>query len=128
MTLSFLYILLGSIFQLGWLYNIKQLRKDRFKGLTFFKVFSAHGFKVITPVILYIFLGIGNILFLTLSMKSLPASVTYAIWTGLVIAASSIIDILIEKKGINLARIICILMIGVGIIGLRLSFEVIEKT
>lgn len=123
---SFLYLLLASASQIGWLYNIKLLRKDRFRGFKLEMLISFNGLKLIVPVILYIILGIGNIIFLTWTMKSLPASVTYAIWTGMVIAASSIIDGFIAGRKFNFIRLFFIFIIGVGIVGLRLSYDLIS--
>lgn len=123
---SFLYLLLASASQIGWLYNIKLLRKDRFRGFKLEMLISFNGLKLIVPIILYIILGIANIIFLTWTMKSLPASVTYAIWTGMVIAASSIIDGFIAGRKFNFIRLFFVFIIGVGIVGLRLSFDLIS--
>jgi len=76
---------------------------------------------VILPVILYLIFGISNVIFLTWSMRNIPPSIAYAVWTGLVIAAATIIDQIRLKKRISIAKLVFVLLILIGIIGLRLS-------
>ena len=121
MTLSFIYLLIASALQLAWLYNMKRIKKGIWKELKQSPFFSAQQIKVILPVILYLVFGISNVVFLTWSMKTLPPSIAYAIWTGIVIAAAAVIDQLVSKQRIKPAKIFFILLILIGILGLRLS-------
>lgn len=121
MTLSFIYLLIASVLQLGWLYNMKRLKKGiwqqlKSKPFDFYKKFL-----IVLPVILYLVFGISNVIFLTWSMQNIPPSIAYAVWTGLVIAAATIIDQIHSRKKMNAAKLIFIVIILVGIVGLRLS-------
>lgn len=121
MTLSFIYLLIAALLQLGWLYNMKQMKKEIWKELKRKPFISAKKFESLLPIILYLAFGILNVVFLTWSMDKIPPSVAYAVWTGIVIAAAAIIDQFIQKKPMKPAKIIFIVMILIGIIGLKLS-------
>lgn len=121
MTIAFIYLLIAAVFQLAWLYNMKQIKKGIVTELKRGPLISIKNLKALTPVCLYIVFGISNIVFLTWSMNTIPPAVVYAIWTGIVISVATIIDQLISKKPIKPAKIIFIAMIMVGILGLRLT-------
>ncbi len=77
--------------------------------------------KILLPIILYLVFGISNVVFLTWSMQDIPPSIAYAIWTGLVLAAATVIDQIRSKKKLHYTKIIFIIIILIGIVGLRLS-------
>lgn len=73
------------------------------------------------PIVLYLIFSIGNIVFLAWAMRTIKPSETYAIWTGIVIGISAIIDQLISKEPVKFVKIVFLLIIVIGIVGLRLS-------
>jgi quaternary ammonium compound-resistance protein SugE len=121
MTLSFIYLAIAALLQVGWLYNIKQIKKGIWKEIKTSPL--SRKFELILPIILYVTLGVLNVIFLTWSMNQIPPSIAYSVWTGIVIAAAAIIDQIILKKPMRLSKIIFILMILAGIIGLKLSTQ-----
>lgn len=58
---------------------------------------------------------------LALSLKKIPVSVAYAIWSGVGIVIISAIGILMFKENINPVKIVSILLIVAGVVGLNLS-------
>ncbi|OOM78387.1 multidrug efflux SMR transporter [Clostridium sp. BL-8] len=58
---------------------------------------------------------------LSLSLKNIEISVAYAIWSGIGIAVISVIGVIIFKEDISLIKVISILLIILGTIGLNLS-------
>lgn len=58
--------------------------------------------------------------FLSLSLKTIPLNMAYAIWSGLGTVATVIISILIWKEKVNVASITGIALIIVGVIILNL--------
>ncbi|MCL5289787.1 MAG: multidrug efflux SMR transporter [Bacillota bacterium] len=58
--------------------------------------------------------------FLSLSLKTIPLNMAYAIWSGLGTVATVIISILIWKEKVNVASITGIALIIVGVIILHL--------
>lgn len=68
------------------------------------------------------FTVIGMILsffFLAQAVKTLSIGNAYAIWTGIGVVGTTILGIVLFSEAIFLSRIICILFILVGIIGLK---------
>ena len=59
--------------------------------------------------------------FLSLALKNLPIGTAYAIWTGIGAVGVAIYGIIMLGESANLIRIICLLLIVSGIIGLKLS-------
>ncbi|MDK2829189.1 MAG: small multidrug resistance pump [Clostridium butyricum] len=59
--------------------------------------------------------------FLAISLKKIPVGVAYAIWGAAGITIISVIGILVFKENVSVLKIISILLIVVGVIGLNLS-------
>jgi quaternary ammonium compound-resistance protein SugE len=57
---------------------------------------------------------------LGLAMKSLPLGTAYAVWTGIGAVGAAILGMVFFKEPATAARIICILAIVGGILGLKL--------
>ncbi|ROZ61731.1 multidrug efflux SMR transporter [Ramlibacter sp. WS9] len=56
---------------------------------------------------------------LGLAMKSLPVGTAYAVWTGIGAVGASVLGIVFFKEPATAARIVCILAIVGGILGLK---------
>ena len=57
---------------------------------------------------------------LGLAMKSLPLGTAYAVWTGIGAVGAAILGMVFFKEPATAARILCILAIVGGILGLKL--------
>lgn len=100
---------------------MKLMQKGIWGQLKQGKILTKVFWKAILPIFLYILFSISNIVFLTMAMHDIPASIAYAVWTGLVIAVSTVIDQIVLKNGFNWLKYLFLLMITLGIIGLKLS-------
>ncbi|MGD8401366.1 MAG: multidrug efflux SMR transporter [Bacillota bacterium] len=81
----------------------------------------SNGFTKILPTV-GTFLGYAlSFSFLSFALKKIEISVAYAIWSGVGIAAVSVIGVLIFKEGMNGLKIISLILIALGIVGLNLS-------
>lgn len=58
---------------------------------------------------------------LTIVLKYIDLSVAYAIWSGVGVALIAIIGIVYFKEPVTAQRIICLLMIIIGVVGLQVS-------
>ncbi len=58
---------------------------------------------------------------LGLSLKTLPVGTAYAVWTGIGAVGTTMLGILIFGESANLARLGCIAVIVLGIVGLKLT-------
>lgn len=63
----------------------------------------------------------GSIAFLTLTLKYFEVSMVYAVWSGVGIAAISIIGITYFGEKSDVIKTICIIFIITGVIGLNLT-------
>jgi len=80
----------------------------------------AEGFTKLWPsVLVFVFYGL-SLVSLVFVLKKLEVSIAYAIWASLGTALIAVIGIIWFKEPISVVKIISILLIIVGIIGLEL--------
>ena len=81
----------------------------------------SNGFTQLLPSILifvFYFISFG---FLTLSLKRLEVSTAYAVWSGLGTLLIVLIGMLFFKESMTMIKAISLLLIILGVIGLRLG-------
>lgn len=81
---------------------------------------ASEGFTKLFPTIGVIVAFISCFFFLSLSLKTIPLNTAYAIWSGIGIVATVIISVSIWKEKINMASIVGITLILVGVVILNL--------
>ncbi|WP_367154853.1 multidrug efflux SMR transporter [Methylomonas sp. HYX-M1] len=79
------------------------------------------GFSKLWPSVLTCFSGAGSFYLLMLSLKSLPLGTAYAVWTGMGAVGVAVIGIVMFKESADWIRLASILLIVVGIAGLKLT-------
>lgn len=102
--MAWFYLLIAGLFEILWALGLKY----------------SNGF---TNLTVSIFTVIGMILsfyFLSLSLKNIPLGTAYAVWTGIGTLGTVIFGIILFKEPITALRLACILLIFVGITGLKL--------
>ena len=78
------------------------------------------GFTVLIPAVIT---GIGYIasaVFLSVALKQLPLGTAYAIWTGMGIVGTSVLGVFLFQEKLTVLQVICVMLIVVGIAGLKL--------
>ncbi len=80
----------------------------------------SHGFTRLWPSVWTIVAMVGSVGGLAWTMKSLPVSTVYPIWTGVGTAATAVLGIMLFDESRNPWRLACIGLIVAGILGLRL--------
>ncbi|MBB5182239.1 DMT family transporter [Catenisphaera adipataccumulans] len=78
------------------------------------------GFSKLLPSILTAVGYIASAVFLSLALKKLPLNTTYAMWTGFGMIGTSILGWVLFQETLSPVQIFCIVMIGAGIVGLKL--------
>jgi len=58
---------------------------------------------------------------LGLAMKSLPVGTAYAVWVGVGAVGTAILGIVLFNESANIGRIVSLLLIVAGIVGLKLA-------
>ena len=81
----------------------------------------SHGFTRPVISIFTIAAIVGSMLLLGVSLKKLPLGTAYAVWVGIGIIGSSMLGMLLWQESVNFWRILSILAILSGIIGLKLT-------
>lgn len=77
----------------------------------------SQGFTKFVPSIITILGMIGSFYFLSVALKTLPLGTAYAIWTGI---GTVILGIILFKEPVDIIRIVCIILIIIGILGLKI--------
>lgn len=80
-----------------------------------------HGFTRLTPSIITIAAMVVSMLLLANAMKTLLAGTAYAVWTGIGAVGAAIMGMVLLGESTNIARIISLCLIVVGILGLKFS-------
>jgi len=103
--MSWLILFLAGIFEIVWAIGLRY----------------THGFTKITPTIFTIIAMIISFYLLSLALKSLPLGTAYAIWVGIGTIGTVIAGVILFSEPTSVIRIVSIILILVGIIGLKLS-------
>ncbi|WFN33964.1 quaternary ammonium compound efflux SMR transporter SugE [Methanogenium sp. S4BF] len=101
---AWLSLLVAGIMETGWAVGLKY----------------TEGFTQLLPSVLTIALMGGSFYFLSKSLETLPIGTAYAVWTGIGAVGTVILGILLFGESRELLRILCLLLVISGIIGLKL--------
>jgi quaternary ammonium compound-resistance protein SugE len=77
------------------------------------------GFTRRVPSAVALIVGLISFGLLTVALNHIPVGTAYAVWTGIGASGVTILGIIYYGESASAARIICISMIVVGVIGLR---------
>ena len=98
------YILfIAGLFEIAWAIGLK---------------YSA-GFTKLWPSVFTIASMIISMGLLSISVKSLPVGTAYAVWTGIGAVGTAILGIYLFNESREIARLIFIFLIVIGIVGLK---------
>ena len=73
---------------------------------------------MVPSILVFIFYGLGFIPLIK-AVEKIDLSIVYAIWSGLGIVVVSIIGFLYFKETVNFIKIVCIVLVIIGVVGLR---------
>ncbi len=82
---------------------------------------SSDGFRKLGWVVVFLITGGLSFYLLALAMRDLPVGTAYAVWTGIGAVGTAVIGILLLGESASLWRVGSILLIVVGIVGLRFA-------
>jgi quaternary ammonium compound-resistance protein SugE len=80
----------------------------------------SEGFTRLTPALFTVVSGLSSVVLLSLSLRTLPVGTGYAVWTGIGAAGTAILGIAVLGDSAAPLRILCIVLILAGVIGLKL--------
>jgi quaternary ammonium compound-resistance protein SugE len=102
--MAWTYLVIAGLMEIAWA-----------TGLKYSEGFTKPLASVVTAILM-----IASFYFLSLALKTLPIGTAYAIWTGIGAVGTSIIGIILFGESREALRIICMLLIVAGIVGLKL--------
>jgi quaternary ammonium compound-resistance protein SugE len=103
--MHWIYLIIAGILEIGWIISLKYTQ----------------GFTKIIPLIFYAMFGFGSAYFLSLSLKTLPIAIAYAIWMGIAIIGTTVYGFFYLNESRQIIQLLCIVLIISGIIGLKLT-------
>ena len=81
---------------------------------------ASHGFSILTPSIITILGYAVALFFLSLTLKTIPVGIAYAIWSGAGIVLISTVGWIFFKQHLDLAAIIGLVFMIIGILIIHL--------
>jgi quaternary ammonium compound-resistance protein SugE len=103
--MAWLYLILAGLLEVGWALGLKY----------------TDGFTKLMPSLLTVIAMIGSFFLLAQALRVLPIGTAYAIWTGIGAVGTALLGMVIFGEPRDLARILCILLIIAGILGLKFT-------
>ncbi|MBI1620253.1 quaternary ammonium compound efflux SMR transporter SugE [Aquamicrobium zhengzhouense] len=102
--MAWAYLFFAGLFEIGWAVGLKY----------------SHGFTKLVPSVFTVGAMAISLFLLGLALRTLPLGTAYAIWTGIGTIGTAILGVMLFSEPAEIMRILCIVMIAAGIIGLKL--------
>jgi quaternary ammonium compound-resistance protein SugE len=102
---AWVYLLIAGVFEIGFAFGLK----------------FSEGFTRLWPTVGMAVCGALSFYLLSVSLRTLPVGTAYAIWTGIGAAGTAILGILLLSESGDVFRLLSILLIVAGVVGLRLT-------
>ena len=80
----------------------------------------SEGFTRLTPSLFTVATGLSSVILLSIALRTLPVGTGYAVWTGIGAAGTAILGIAMLGDSAAPARVLCIVLILAGVVGLKL--------
>lgn len=97
-------LLVAGLFEVGWAIGLKY----------------THGFTRLWPTVATVICMALSFVLLAHALKTLPIGTAYAIWTGIGTVGTALLGIILFAEPLETVRLGCVLLIVIGITGLRL--------
>ncbi len=101
--MAWIYLLVAGLFECTWAVGLKY----------------TEGFTKLIPSSITLVAMVLSVWFLSLALKTIPIGTGYAVWTGIGAIGVAIIGMAFLGEPRQIARVICLLLIVSGIIGLK---------
>ncbi|TBL78626.1 quaternary ammonium compound efflux SMR transporter SugE [Paenibacillus thalictri] len=103
--MAWVYVLIAGLFEVVWAISLKE----------------TNGFTRLVPSVITIVGMVISFYFLAIATKTLPIGTAYAAWTGIGAVGAVLVGILFLHEPSNWQRIMFLLFIVVGVVGLKFS-------
>lgn len=103
--MAWIYLVIAGLFEVIWAVGLKY----------------TEGFTRPVPSLLTVAAMVVSFVFLAQAMKALPVGTAYAVWTGIGAVGTAIMGIILFSESMAAGRIVSILLVVLGLIGLKLT-------
>jgi len=100
---AWIFLFFAGLMETGWAIGLKY----------------TEGWTKLYPSLATIALMIGSFLLLSKSLEELPVGTAYAVWTGIGAVGTVAIGILVLGESRDTLRLLCLMLIVAGIVGLK---------
>ncbi|HXX74616.1 MAG TPA: quaternary ammonium compound efflux SMR transporter SugE [Nitrospiraceae bacterium] len=103
--MNWFYLVIAGMFEIVWAIGLKY----------------TEGFTRLGPSTGTMIAMIASFYFLAQALKTIPVGTGYAVWTGIGAAGTAILGIVLFAESTALLRLVSLLLIVTGIVGLKVS-------
>ncbi|WP_198780236.1 quaternary ammonium compound efflux SMR transporter SugE [Shewanella putrefaciens] len=103
--MSWFLLVLAGLFEIGWAIGLKY----------------TEGFSRLWPSIFTVSSMAVSVLLLGLAVKQLPIGTAYGVWVGIGAMGTAIAGIILLGEGVSLLKMVSLLLILLGVLGLKLA-------
>lgn len=103
--MPWIWLIIAGLLEIAWAIGLKY----------------ADGFTKLKPSVITVLLMLASFWCLAQAVKGLPLGTSYAIWTGIGAVGTAILGMILFKEPATVARMLCMLLIVAGIVGLKLT-------
>ena len=103
--MNWMYLVIAGVFEIVWAIGLKY----------------TDGFTRVWPSTVTVMAMIASFYFLAQALKTIPVGTCYAVWTGIGAAGTAILGIILFAESTALLRLVSLVLIVTGIVGLKVS-------
>lgn len=103
--MAWIYLVIAGVLEVGWAIGLKYTQ----------------GWTKLWPSVGTLAVMIVSFNFLAMALKTIPVGTGYAVWTGIGAVGTALLGMAILGESRDAARIVCLLLIVAGIIGLKIT-------
>jgi quaternary ammonium compound-resistance protein SugE len=102
---SWILLYVAGLLEVGWAIGLKY----------------THGFSKLWPSVGTVAAMVASMFFLAQAVRAIPVGTGYVVWTGIGAVGTAILGVLLLREPVNPLRIASMVLVLLGIVGLRLS-------
>ena len=102
--MAWLLLVVAGVCEIGWAVGLKY----------------TDGFTKPWPTTLVVGAMVASVWLLAIALRTIPVGTGYAVWTGIGAVGTAILGMVLFNESRDILRILCILLIVAGIVGLKL--------
>lgn len=102
--MAWIILILSGLFETVWAVALSQ----------------SGGLRKLLPTVIFLVGLVASMGGLAIALRTLPVGTAYAVWTGIGAVGAAVWGMVMLGEDVSLARIVCLVLIVCGIVGLKL--------